>query len=406
MTKLISASPLPGSLSRRDFIQVAAAAGASLLLPASVLAASAPAAAGAAGAGVDQSGMPGIAPLGADGIAGGKRPLVFGHRGASALRPEHTLASYAKAIVDGADYIEPDLCATKDGVLVARHEAYLSETTDVASRKEFASRKTRKTIDGEAHDGWFVDDFTLAELKTLRAVERIPQFRPGSAEYNGMFQVATFEEIIDFVAAEAAAHGRIIGIVPELKHSTYFASVGLPLEERFLSIIAAHDYTRRNPLQIQSFEVANLKYLRSKLGSRANLRLMQLVISEDVRPMDVAAAGGKLTFAQMCTPAGLRDIAQYADVVAPPTRAIIPLKKDGSLAAPSSMVDDAHRAGLRIEPWTFRPENRFLAADFRSGADTARHEAGSIAEMKRYIATGIDGFFTDDPALGRAAIAG
>ncbi|WP_371851791.1 glycerophosphodiester phosphodiesterase [Duganella phyllosphaerae] len=350
--------------------------------------------------------MPGIAPLGAGGIAGGKRPLVFGHRGASALRPEHTLASYAKAIVDGADYIEPDLCATKDGVLVARHEAYLSETTDVASRKEFASRKTRKTIDGEAHDGWFVDDFTLAELKTLRAVERIPQFRPGSAEYNGMFQVATFEEIIDFVAAEAAAHGRIIGIVPELKHSTYFASVGLPLEERFLSIIAAHDYTRRNPLQIQSFEVANLKYLRSKLGSRANLRLMQLVISEDVRPMDVAAAGGKLTFAQMCTPAGLRDIAQYADVVAPPTRAIIPLKKDGSLAAPSSMVDDAHRAGLRIEPWTFRPENRFLAADFRSGADTARHEAGSIAEMKRYIATGIDGFFTDDPALGRAAIAG
>ena len=406
MTKLISASPLPDSLSRRDFIQVAAAAGASLLLPASVLAASATAAAGAAGAGVDQSGMPGIAPLGAGGIAGGKRPLVFGHRGASALRPEHTLASYAKAIVDGADYIEPDLCATKDGVLVARHEAYLSETTDVASRKEFASRKTRKTIDGEAHDGWFVDDFTLAELKTLRAVERIPQFRPGSAEYNGMFQVATFEEIIDFVAAEAAAHGRIIGIVPELKHSTYFASVGLPLEERFLSIIAAHDYTRRNPLQIQSFEVANLKYLRSKLGSRANLRLMQLVISEDVRPMDVAAAGGKLTFTQMCTPAGLRDIAQYADVVAPPTRAIIPLKKDGSLAAPSSMVDDAHRAGLRIEPWTFRPENRFLAADFRSGADTARHEAGSIAEMKRYIATGIDGFFTDDPALGRAAIAG
>ncbi|WP_227012170.1 glycerophosphodiester phosphodiesterase [Duganella sp. FT27W] len=403
MTKPVFASPLPGSLSRRGFIQVAAAAtavtGASLLLPASVLAAT-PA------AGIDQSGMPGIAPLGAGGIAGGKRPLVFGHRGASALRPEHTLAAYAKAIVDGADYVEPDLCSTKDGVLVARHEAYLSETTDVASHKQFASRKTRKTIDGEAHDGWFVDDFTLAELKTLRAVERIPQFRPGSAEYNGMFQVVTFEELIDFVAAEAAAHGRIIGIVPELKHSTYFASVGLPLEDRFLSIIAAHDYTRRNPVQIQSFEVANLKYLRSKLGTRANLRLMQLVVGEDVRPMDVAAAGGKLTFAQMCTPAGLRDIAQYADVVAPPTRSIIPLKKDGSLAAPSSIVEDAHKAGLRIEPWTFRPENRFLAADFRNGADTARNEAGSIAEMKRYIATGIDGFFTDDPALGRAALAG
>ncbi|WP_373994555.1 glycerophosphodiester phosphodiesterase [Duganella sp. Leaf126] len=376
-----------------------------MLLPASVLAAPAAATNTVAGAvaGGDQSGMPGIAAIGT-GVQ--PRPLVFGHRGASALRPEHTLASYAKAIVDGADYVEPDLCATKDGVLVARHEAFLSETTDVASRKEFASRKTRKTIDGDTHEGWFVDDFTLAELKTLRAVERIPQYRPGSAAYDGMFQVVTFEEIIDFVAAAAAAHGRIIGIVPELKHSTYFASVGLPLEERFLSIIAAHDYTRRNPLEIQSFEVANLKALRARLGSRANLRLMQLVITDKVRPMDVAAAGGTLTFAEMCTPAGLRDIARYADVVAPPTRAIIPLKKDGSLAAPSSLVEDAHRAGLRVEPWTFRPENHFLAADFRNGPDTARNEAGSIAEIKRYLATGIDGFFTDDPALGRKALAG
>jgi len=398
MTKPDSMHTFPPRWSRRGFMQTAAAvaaAGSGLLLPASVL---------AQAAGTDQSGLPGIAPLGAAGIAGGKRPLVFGHRGASALRPEHTLAAYAKAIVDGADYVEPDLCSTRDGVLVARHEAYLSETTDVASHKEFASRKTRKTIDGEAHDGWFVDDFTLAELKTLRAVERIPQLRPGSAQYDGMFQVVTFEEIIDFVAAAAAAHGRIIGIVPELKHSTYFASVGLPLEDRFLSIIAAHDYTRRNPVQIQSFEVANLQYLRSKLGSRANLRLMQLVIAENLRPMDVATAGGKLTFAQMCTPAGLRDMARYADVVAPPTRAIIPLKKDGSLAAPTAIVHDAHQAGLRIEPWTFRPENRFLAADFRNGPDTARNEAGSIAEMQRYLATGIDGFFTDDPALGRAAL--
>ncbi|MEV4779105.1 glycerophosphodiester phosphodiesterase [Burkholderia sp. LMU1-1-1.1] len=389
----------PSRLSRRGFIQTAAlTAGASLILPASSVLA-------ATGGLADQSGLPGIAPVGAGGIGGGKKPLVFAHRGASALRPEHTLASYAKAIADGADYVEPDLCSTKDGVLVARHEAYLSETTDVAGRPEFASRKTRKTIDGEPHDGWFVDDFTLAELKTLRAVERIPAYRPGSAQYNGMFQVATFEEIIDFVAAEAAARGRIIGIVPELKHSTYFASVGLPLEDRFLAILDAHDYTRRNPVEIQSFEVANLKYLRGKLGRRANLRIMQLVIGQDVRPMDVAAAGGKLTFAQMCTPAGMRDIAQYADVIAPPTRSIIPLKKDGSLAEPSSFVDDAHKAGLRVEPWTFRPENQFLATDFRDGGSLqARNEAGSIAEMKRYIAIGLDGFFTDDPALGRAAV--
>ncbi|MYM26822.1 glycerophosphodiester phosphodiesterase [Duganella sp. CY15W] len=396
MTKLI----LPARLSRRGFIQTAAAAaGASLLLPASsVLAAGLSPALPPA----DLSGLPGVAPVG----AGNGRPLVFGHRGASALRPEHTLASYAKAIADGADYIEPDLVSTKDGALVARHEAFLSETTDIASHPEFASRKTRKTIDGETHEGWFVDDFTLAELKTLRAIERIPQYRPGSAQYNGMFQVLTFEEIIDFVAAESAARGRIIGIVPELKHSTYFASVGLPLEDRFLSILGAHDYTRRNPVEIQSFEIANLKYLRGKLGRRANLRLMQLVIGENVRPMDVVAAGGTLTFAQMCTPAGLRDIAQYADVVAPPTRSIIPLKKDGTLDQPSSLVQDAHQAGLRVEPWTFRPENHFLAADFRNSAgDAARNEAGSIAEIKRYIAAGIDGFFTDDPALGRAALA-
>jgi glycerophosphoryl diester phosphodiesterase len=385
---------LPKRLSRRGFIQTAAiAAGASLLLPVSALAATPVAG--------DMSGLPGIGPVG----VGGKTPLIFGHRGASALRPEHTLGSYAKAIADGADYIEPDLVSTRDAVLVARHEAFLSETTDVASHPEFASRKTRKTIDGETHEGWFVDDFTLAELKTLRAVERIPQYRPGSAQYNGMFQVLTFEEIIDFVAAESAARGRIVGIVPELKHSTYFASVGLPLEDRFLAILGAHDYTRRNPVEIQSFEVANLKYLRGKLGHRANLRLMQLVIGENIRPMDVAAAGGTLTFAQMCTPAGLRDIAQYADVVAPPTRSIIPLKKDGSLDAPASLVDDAHKAGLRVEPWTFRPENHFLAADFRNSAgDAVRNEAGSIAEIKRYVATGIDGFFTDDPALGRAAI--
>jgi glycerophosphoryl diester phosphodiesterase len=395
---------LPKRLSRRGFIQTAAvatgAAGAALLLPGLSHAASmlTP----GAFATPDLSGMPGVGPVGVV----QPRPLIFGHRGASALRPEHTLASYAKAIADGADYVEPDLVSTRDSVLVARHEAFLSETTDVSSRPEFASRKTRKTIDGETHEGWFVDDFTLAELKTLRAVERIPQYRPGSAQYNGMFQVATFEEIIDFVAAESAARGRIVGIVPELKHSTYFASVGLPLEDRFLAIIAAHDYTRRNPIEIQSFEVANLKYLRGKLGRRANLRLMQLVIGENVRPMDVAAAGGTLTFAQMCTPAGLRDIAQYADVVAPPTRSIIPLKKDGSLDAPSSLVEDAHKAGLRVEPWTFRPENHFLAADFRNSAgDTVRNETGSIAEIKRYIATGIDGLFTDDPALGRAALA-
>jgi len=377
--------------SRRQFVGgLAAAAGALGLAPGAM--ASTSAAAPVTGVGPTAAGP-------------GARPLVFAHRGASALRPEHTLAAYAKAVADGADYVEPDLVCTKDGVLVARHEANLSETTDVASRKEFASRRTRKSPDGEAHDGWFVDDFTLAELKTLRAIERLPVDRPGSAKYDGMFQVLTFEEVIDFVAAASATSGRMIGLVPELKSSTYFAAAGLPLEDRFMATLAAHEYTRRAPVEVQSFEVANLKYLREKLGKRANLRIMQLVGLGEVRPRDVVAAGGSLSYARMITPAGLKEIARYADVVAPPTRGVIPLQKDGRLAEPTSIVADAHAAGLRLETWTFRPENRFLAADFRDGAGAhARNEAGSIAEISRYLSTGLDGFFTDDPALGRAAV--
>ena len=344
---------------------------------------------------------------GAHATAAAARPLVFAHRGASALRPEHTLAAYAKAIADGADFVEPDLVSTKDGVLVARHEAYLSETTDVAKRPEFASRRVRKTIDGETHEGWFVDDFTLAELKTLRAIERIPQSRPGSARYDGMFQVLTFEEVIDFVAAQSATIGRVIGLVPELKHSTYFARAGLPLEERFIATLAAHEYTRRAPVEIQSFEVANLRMLREQLGKHTNLRLMQLAGVGPVKPSDVEAAGGALTYAEMATPAGLRAVAQYADIFSPPTRALIPLKKDGRLDAPTALAADVRAAGLRLETWTFRPENRFIAADFRDGGgEHARNEAGSIAEMRRYLQLGLDGFFTDDPALGVKALMG
>jgi glycerophosphoryl diester phosphodiesterase len=334
-----------------------------------------------------------------------RKPLVFAHRGASALRPEHTLGAYAKAIADGADFIEPDLVPTRDGVLVARHENNIAETTDVADHPAFAARRTTKTIDGEVQTGWFTEDFTLAELKTLRARERLGAVRPESRGYDGVFQIVSFEEIADFTAAEAAARGRTIGLVPELKHSTYFAGIGLPVEDRFLAALAAHAYTRRHPVQVQSFEVANLRYLRGKLPKGGNVRLVQLIGDPAQRPADIAKAGGALDYRTMTTPAGLREMARHADIVAPNTRALIPLGTDGRLGAPTTLVADAHAAGLQVCPWTFRPENRFLAADFRDGAgENARNAAGSIAEMRRYIALGVDALFTDDPALGRIAV--
>jgi glycerophosphoryl diester phosphodiesterase len=335
--------------------------------------------------------------------AEGARIEVFGHRGACALRPEHTLASYAKAIEDGADFVEPDLVCTRDGVLVARHEPLIDETTDVAAHPEFAGRRTSRVIDGSSYTGWFATDFTLAELKTLRARERLPKIRPQNTRWDGAFEIPTFEEVIEFVAAEAARRGRTVGLVPELKHSAWHAEQGLPLERRFLAAIGRHPFTRTAPLVIQSFEVNNLRRLRPRLGRAANVRLMQLIGEPAEHPGDLP----RLTYADLTSPDGLDNVAAYADIIAPPLRSIIPLDKDGRLTAPTRLVADAHAVGLRVGTWTFRPENRFLAADFRNGAgENARNPRGSIAEIRRYLAAGLDGFFTDDPALGRRAVAG
>ena len=333
--------------------------------------------------------------------------LVIGHRGASALRPEHTLASYARAIADGADFIEPDLVMTKDGVMVARHENEIGSTADVAAHPEFAARWTRKSIDGEEVSGWFSEDFTLAELKTLRACERLPQLR--STQYDRQFSIVTLDEIIDFVAVESTACGRVIGIIPEIKHGTYFRKLGLPMEDALLSTLAAHEYTRTAPMEIQSFEIANLKYLRGKLaaGDHSNIRLLQLLGDDEQQPYDVTAVGGKLSYAQMMTPVGLRDIAAYADAIGPNLRAIIPLRPDGTFAPPTALVRDAHAAGLELHPYTFRPENYFLPQSLWQGSDPRTfNEAGSIAEIRAYLDAGIDGFFTDAPALGRKAVDG
>ncbi len=335
------------------------------------------------------------------------KPVVLGHRGCSALRPEHTLGSYAKAIADGADYIEPDLVVTKDGVLVARHENNIAETTDVAAHPEFAARKTTKLVDGVSQTGWFTEDFTLDELRTLRARERMvgDGLRVESHSYDGMFRILTLAEIGDFLAAESAARGRTVGLIPEIKHSTYFAGIGLTMEDRFVRELNASRYLSSAPVILQSFEIANLKSLRGILGDMPNVQFMQLIDDDGVRPADVAKAGGTLTYGQMMTADGLAAIAAYADWVAPWTRQLIPLGAGDRLAEPKAVIADAHRCGLLVGCYTFRPENQYLAADFRNDAGAnARNPEGSVAEIRRYVGEGLDGFFTDDPALGRRAL--
>jgi glycerophosphoryl diester phosphodiesterase len=338
-----------------------------------------------------------------------EKVLVIGHRGASALRPEHTLASYGKAIADGADFIEPDLVMTKDGIMVARHESEFGGTTDVAEHPEFAARKATRTIDGHAHSGWFSEDFSLAELKTLRARERLPSLR--STRYDGEFSIPTLEEIIAFVAAESAAAGRPIGIIPEIKCSSYFRKLGLPMEDKLLATLAAHPYTRTAPVEIQSFEIANLRYLHDQLGGirrrvdHPNIRLLQLMGGPEEQPWDVAAVGAQLSYEQMMTPAGLHEIAGYADAIGPHMRAVIPLAADGTLGTPTTLTRDAHAAGLELHTYTFRPENQFQAKDFWLGDDPATYnEEGSLAEIRVYLDAGIDAFFTDAPAIGRKAL--
>lgn len=339
-------------------------------------------------------------------------PLVVGHRGASALRPEHTLAAYRQAIADGADIIEPDLVMTKDGVLVARHENDISGTTDVADHAAFADRRTAKTIDGVPVTGWFTEDFTLAELKTLRAKERIPLNRPSNTYYNSQFEIPTFQEVIDLVQTQSRLLGRVIGIYPETKHPTYFQSIGLPMEERLVGQLEQNGYKGKNaPVFIQSFEVANLKTLRSL----TEMKLVQLIDNPANRPAangtarnkpyDFTAANDGRTYADMITPAGLKEIATYADVVAPYKEIIIPRNATNDLGAPTRVVADAHAAKLKVHTWTFRPENPFLPIALRSANPASPSERGdSVLEIIAYLKAGVDGFFTDDPAVGRQAV--
>ncbi|MBW8842949.1 MAG: glycerophosphodiester phosphodiesterase [Sphingomonadales bacterium] len=316
-------------------------------------------------------------------------PIVIGHRGASGERPEHTLASYNLAIDEGADFIEPDLVLTKDNVFVARHENDITGTTDVADHPEFASRKTTKLIDGESHKGWFTEDFTLAELKTLRARERLPQLRPANATYDGKFDIPTLAEIIALAKRRSKEVGRTIGIYPETKHPTYFASIGKPMERQLVAELKKAGWDSADaPVFIQSFEVNNLKLLHSI----TRIRLIQLMDASG-GPADHATP----SYAAMITPAGLKSVAAYAWGIGPNKDMV-----DKGEGTPSPLVADAHAAGLRVHVWTFRAENFFLPASLRKGVDPRAHGDVDTA-IRRQLAAGIDGFFTDFPLIGAKA---
>lgn len=317
--------------------------------------------------------------------------LIIAHRGASGERPEHTLAAYERAIDQGADYIEPDLVVTRDGVLVARHENEISGTTDVADHPQFSARRTTKSIDGREVAGWFAEDFTLAELRTLRARERLPQLRPANARFDGLYPVPTFAEIIALVKAKEAETGRRIGLYPELKHPTFLDALGFDTSSLLLRELAAGGYALpTDPVFIQSFEVGPLQALRE----RTELRLVQLVAGQGA-PADRPA----MTYQAMVTPAGLAEIASYADAVGAELGLI--LDQQGRA---TSLPVDASEAGLEIHAWTLRKENAFLPARLQIGSDPA--SPGCFTELlELLLSAGVDGVFTDDPALAADRVA-
>jgi glycerophosphoryl diester phosphodiesterase len=327
----------------------------------------------------------------------GKPPIIIAHRGASGYRPEHTLAAYELAIALGADYIEPDLVSTKDGVLIARHENEISETTDVASHAEFAHRQTTKIIDGESKIGWFTEDFTLAELKTLRAKERIGELRRRSqpqasqnTAYDGLLEIPTLQEVIDLVKRKSAEINRAIGIYPETKHPTYFKSIGLALEPPLLATLAANGYQGANaPVFIQSFEVSNLQ----DLSTKTDLPLVQL-LNNSGKPNDFVVSGDERTYADLATASGLEEIAKYAQAVGVHKNLLVPRDSSGKLRrretayCQTSLVIDAHAAGLLVHVWAFRNEDYFLPLDFQGNPH---------GEYELFFSLGVDGVFSDYP---------
>jgi glycerophosphoryl diester phosphodiesterase len=329
-----------------------------------------------------------------------RRPLIIAHRGASGDRPEHTPMAYRLAVAQGADFIEPDLVLSRDGHFVCRHENEISETTDVAAHPEFAARRTTKAIDGETLTGWFTEDFTLAELKTLRCRERLPQIRPANTAYDGHDAIPTFEEVVALARAESRRTGRTIGIYPEMKHPRHFASLGLSMEPRLADRLKAHGLAGADaPVFVQCFEVGPLKSIRQLVETP----LVQL-ISDEGGPADLPT----VRYADMAGPSGLKAISAYAQGIGPEKGLVVP--SDGkSLLPPTGLVPMAHALGLKVHPWTVRKENYFLPAGLRSvleaeqGSDGSEwpRMPGSVHQLfKALLQAGVDGLFTDDPGLG------
>jgi glycerophosphoryl diester phosphodiesterase len=317
-----------------------------------------------------------------------RTPLIIGHRGASGERPESTLAAFRLAIAEGADFIEPDLVVTKDGHLVVRHENEISQTTDVALRPEFENRLTTRQIQGQGVSGWFTEDFTLEELKTLRCRERLPKLRPESARFNGQEAIPTYQEVIDLAKAESARLKRVIGTYPEMKHASYFAGIGLPMEGRLADILKANGLDGANaPVFIQCFDVLPLKTIMT-LCKAPRIQL----VSPEGGPTDVT-----LRYKDMVSASGMKAIATYANGVGPDWSMVIPTV-DGGIGAATSLVADAHAAGLAVHPWTVRAENFFLPPKQRIGTDPAAH--GDVDAVYRALyAAGVDGLFSDFPGL-------
>lgn len=328
-------------------------------------------------------------------------PLLIAHRGASGYLPEHTLAGYALAIAQGADYIEPDLVATRDGVLVARHENEIGGTTDVANHEEFADRRRSQFIDGVQVQGWFTEDFTFAELKTLRARERIPALRPENAKHDGEFGIPSFDEILQLLAQVNAARGAqgrpSVGVYPETKHPSHFAALGLALEAPLLAALSRGGGTA--PVFIQSFEVGNLEALREC----CDYPLVQLM-SADGGPWDRFGTNGppQWRYESMAKPAGLKQVARYATAIGVQKGMVMVETAEGALSA-TALIGDAHAAGLAVHVWTFRAENNFLPRGLRTGDNPATH-GDLAAEIRSFVGAGVDGMFCDHPQIGHAAL--